>query len=137
VSGIYAVGHRLAPWRYEPLSMTDIVAYQGASGDLNPMHHDDDLARAAGYPAAFSVGMLGAGWLASFATQVYGTETVRVFAARFVDIVFRGAVLEATGEVTDRVVVNGEDRIRLDLRLSHAESAVVATRVSAEFAVMT
>jgi acyl dehydratase len=137
VSSIHSVGHRLAVRRYEPLSMTDIVAYQGASGDLNPMHHDDDLARAAGYPAAFSVGMLGAGWLASFATEVYGTGTVRMFAVRFVDLVFRGAVLEASGEVTDRVMAAGEDRVRLDLRLSHADSDVVVTRVAAEFAVAT
>jgi acyl dehydratase len=41
--------------------MTDVVRYQGASGDMNPMHHDDELARGAGYPEAFGVGMLGAG----------------------------------------------------------------------------
>ncbi|WP_419469377.1 MaoC/PaaZ C-terminal domain-containing protein [Candidatus Frankia alpina] len=51
---------------FGPLTMTDIVRYQGASGDLNPMHHDDELARGAGYPQAFGVGMLGAGYLATW-----------------------------------------------------------------------
>ena len=72
--------------------MTDIVQYQGASGDLNPMHHDDPLARSVGYPAAFSVGMLGAGYLATFCTDVYGPENARRFRTRFREVVYRGEV---------------------------------------------
>ena len=35
-----------------PLTVTDIVAYQYASGEDGPTHHDDGSARACGYPAA-------------------------------------------------------------------------------------
>jgi hypothetical protein len=66
-----AVGSELPPRSFGPQTMTDVVAYQGASGDLNPMHHDDDLARSAGYPAAFSVEMLGAGYLATLCTDQF------------------------------------------------------------------
>ena len=52
--------------------MTDIVRYQGASGDMNPIHHDDEFARSAGYREAFSVGMLSAGYLATACTDRFG-----------------------------------------------------------------
>ncbi len=79
------------------LTMTDIVRYQGASGDLNPMHHDDELARGAGYPQAFGVGMLGAGYLATWATDQFGTHTVRRFRTRFQKLMWRGDRLRAGG----------------------------------------
>ena len=33
--------------RVGPLTRTDFVRYQGASGDMNPVHHDEVFARAA------------------------------------------------------------------------------------------
>lgn len=44
-----------------PLTITDFVRYQGASGDFNPIHHDVDFARRGGYDGPFAVGMLTAG----------------------------------------------------------------------------
>ncbi|MFD7597713.1 MaoC family dehydratase [Kitasatospora sp. NPDC059812] len=47
----------------EPLTLThtltpaDVTAYAHAAGDLNPLHLDDDAARAAGFPAAIAHGM--------------------------------------------------------------------------------
>ena len=29
-----------------PLTRTDLVRYQGASGDMQPVHHDEEFARA-------------------------------------------------------------------------------------------
>ncbi|MFE6056447.1 MaoC family dehydratase [Kitasatospora sp. NPDC056446] len=39
------------------LAAADTTAYAHASGDLNPIHLDDDAARAAGFPAAIAHGM--------------------------------------------------------------------------------
>ena len=39
---------------YGPISRTDMVRYQGASGDFNPIHHDEEFAKSAGYPSVFS-----------------------------------------------------------------------------------
>ena len=85
-----AVGQVLPEQSFGPVSMTDIVRYQGASGDLVPLHHDDEFARAAGFPAAFSVGMLSAGWLASVVTDHFGETAVRRIGTRFTGIVHRG-----------------------------------------------
>jgi acyl dehydratase len=67
------------PRQYGPITRTDIVRYQGASGDFNPIHHDDEFAQKAGFPSVFSVGMLTAGILASYATDWLGAANVRRF----------------------------------------------------------
>jgi len=43
----------------------DVRAYAEASGDRNPLHLDDDIARAAGFDRAIAHGMLTMGHLAS------------------------------------------------------------------------
>jgi acyl dehydratase len=85
---------------FGPITQTDIVRYAGASGDFNPIHHDQDYARAAGYPTVFSIGMLQAALLATFATDWLGAETIRGFDVRFREQVWPGDVLTCSGVVT-------------------------------------
>ena len=77
------IGTECATREYGPLTRTDIVRYQGASGDMNPLHHDETFARAAGYDAPLAIGMLGAGMLASYAADWLGAANVRRFRIRF------------------------------------------------------
>ena len=118
-------GMTLPGRRFGPVTMTDIVRYQGASGDMNPMHHDDVLARSVGYPEAFGVGMLNAGYLATFCTDIFGTETVRKFRTRFQGLVWRGDVLHAAGQVSDVHVEDGQTSLSVDLTLTTADGRVV------------
>jgi len=118
------VGRELPEQSFGPVSMTDIVRYQGASGDLVPLHHDDEFARASGFPAAFSVGMLSAGWLASVVTDSFGETAVRRFGTRFTGIVYRGDVLTASGEVVG-LSTDGEPVAELELRLRNQDGHVV------------
>jgi acyl dehydratase len=85
-----------------PVSVTDIVRYQGASGDMNPIHHDPDVARAAGFPGVFSVGMLHAGILGSYLADLFCAERVRQFGVQFREQVWPGDVLTYSGEVISR-----------------------------------
>lgn len=119
-----AVGQVLPEQSFGPVSMTDIVRYQGASGDLVPLHHDDEFARAAGFPAAFSVGMLSAGWLASVVTDHFGETAVRRIGTRFTGIVHRGDVLTVSVAVV-AVSTDGEPVAELDLRLQNQDGQVV------------
>ncbi len=113
-----SIGTEMPEREYGPISRTDIVRYQGASGDFNPIHHDDEFAQSAGYPMAFSVGMLQAGILASFATDWLGPRNVRRFGVQFREQVWPGDRLVCSGQVTAR-----DDAARtVDLEL-------VATRV--------
>ena len=76
-----------------PITRTDIVRYQGASGDMNPIHHDEPFAKAAGYPAPLCVGMFQAGVLVAWAADCYGPENVRRVRIRWKEPVFPGDLL--------------------------------------------
>ena len=127
-------GARLPERTFGPVTMTDIVRYQGASGDLNPIHHDDEFARAAGFPASISAGMLGAGWLAAYCTEYLGEVTVRRFRTRFSEVVYRGDRLTASAEVVRRFEQDREPRVELALQLRKDDGTVVVDG-TAEFAV--
>ncbi|MBJ7512963.1 MAG: hypothetical protein JHC94_01405 [Acidimicrobiia bacterium] len=94
-----SVGTQLPEREYGPLTITDFVRYQGASGDFNPIHHDDAFAKSAGFPEPFSVGMLQAGILGSYVTDLFGAENVRRFSVQFREQVWAGDRLICTGEV--------------------------------------
>jgi acyl dehydratase len=80
--------------------VTDFVRYQGASGDMNPIHHDTEFARAAGFPGPFAVGMRQAGVLASYVTELFGAANIRRFQVQFRAIAWPGDTLTYRGEVT-------------------------------------
>jgi acyl dehydratase len=84
-----------------PISRTDIVRYQGASGDFNPVHHDEEFARNAGLPAPIAVGMLHAGMMAAWATDHFGPENVRLVGVRWKKPVWPGDVLVISGKLVD------------------------------------
>ena len=61
-----------APVLAHVLTRTDLVAYAGASGDFNPMHHDEVKATAAGQPSVFGHGMFSMGLLGTAVTDYVG-----------------------------------------------------------------
>lgn len=93
-------GDRAEPRTFGPITRTDIVRYAGASGDFNPIHHDEGFATAAGFPTVFSMGMYQAGLLATFATDWLGAEHVRRYTVRFREQVWPDDVLTCAGTVT-------------------------------------
>jgi acyl dehydratase len=110
------VGTEREPFVDQPLTVTDFVRYQGASGDMNPIHHDTVFAQKAGYPTPFAVGMLQAGILATYATDWLGPENVRRFKVQFREQAWPGDVLTYTGKVAAK---REEDGLRLvDLELA-------------------
>lgn len=126
-------GDRAKPRRFGPLTRTDFVRYQGASGDLNPIHHDEELARAVGYPTVFGVGMLHAGLVATYVTDWLGVECIRRFTVRFREQVWPGDELTCSAEVTD---VTREDGAELIVQVALAcvvQTGATALTGSAEF----
>ncbi|MEV0296889.1 fused (3R)-hydroxyacyl-ACP dehydratase subunits HadA/HadB [Nocardia sp. NPDC050710] len=119
-----AVGTELPPHRV-PLTRGDLVNYAGVSGDANPIHFSDQIARAVGLPDVISHGLLtmglGAGYLTSwlgdpaavtdywvrfagFAPVASDRATVVEFRGRVkaVDPVRRAATINLTGTCGDR-----------------------------------
>jgi len=128
-----AEGKALPSRTFGPLTRTDFVRYQGASGDFNAIHHDEEFARSAGFPSVFSVGMLQAGLLATYCTDLLGPKNVRRFKASFREQVWPGETLVAGGTVTKLYESGGEKLVDLELTVTR-EGGGIAIRGEATFA---
>jgi len=109
------VGTEAPPFTDAPLTRTDFVRYQGASGDMNPIHHDDGFAKSAGFPSVFAVGMLQAGVLATYVTDWLGAAGVRRFKVQFREQAWPGDVLTYRATVVGRREEAGERLVDLEL----------------------
>lgn len=109
------VGAERAPFVDKPLTITDFVRYQGASGDMNPIHHDSSFAAKAGYPTPFAVGMLQAGVLGTYATDWLGAANVRSFKVQFREQAWPGDVLTYSGTIVAIREENGEKLVDVEL----------------------
>jgi acyl dehydratase len=122
------------PLEFGPLTRTDFVRYQGAAGDMQPVHHDEEYARNAGYPGVFSVGMLHAGLLATWAADWLGPANVRRYRARFKEQAWPGDVLTCSGVVVREYEEGGEHLVELELECKR-QTGGVAVQAWATFAV--
>lgn len=118
------MSRELEPREYGPLTRTDFVKYQGASGDFNPIHHDEGFAQSAGFPTVFSVGMLQAGLLATYCTDQFGADNVRRFKVQFREQVWPDDVLTCNGTVGDEYEADGEQRVDLELTVTRQTGGV-------------
>jgi acyl dehydratase len=96
------VGDELPPLVKPPVDRTQIARYAGASGDFNPLHVDEHLARNAGFPSALAPAVLGMGFIAELVVDWLRGARLRRYASRFVKIVWPGDVLTCRGRVVDR-----------------------------------
>jgi acyl dehydratase len=105
----------LPPRSLGAVTRTDVVRYQGASGDMNPIHHDEPFATSAGYPAPLVVGMYQAGALLAWAAGLLGPENVRRTRVRWKEQVWPGDELLLTGKVARRYEEDGARKVDLEL----------------------
>ena len=84
------------------LTRTDLVMYAGASGDFNPMHHDEIAAQQAGLPSVFGHGMLTAGLLGKALTDYVGVGNLRMYRVRFTKQTWPGEVLTTSVTVREK-----------------------------------
>lgn len=78
----------------------DVKAYADASGDQNPFHQDDDVARAAGFPGIVAHGMFTMAHLATCLVRWLGDPAgLRRLHVQFRAPVFMGDTIVAGGTV--------------------------------------
>lgn len=111
-----SVGDEAPVWTHT-LTRTDLVKYAGASGDFNPMHHDEVKAQAAGQPSVFGHGMFSMGFLASAITDWVGIGNLRQFGVRFVSQSWPDDEFRTSIVVTDKRKEDGENLLDLEVRL--------------------
>lgn len=113
-------GMELPPLVRGPVTREEIRAYSEASGDPNPMHTDEEMARAAGYPGVFAQGMLVMAYLAQFLVKVGGVGCVRRMRARFAALTWPGDTLTCRGVVRRLAVEGGEQLVECDVHVEDA-----------------
>jgi acyl dehydratase len=78
----------------------DVRAYAEAGGDRNPLHQDEDVARAAGFPSIVAHGMFTMGHLSACVSRwAGGPERIRRLTAQFRAPVLLGEEIVAGGRV--------------------------------------
>jgi acyl dehydratase len=106
-------GDTAPEFRHE-LTRTDLVRYAGASGDFNPMHHDEVAAQGAGLPSVFGHGMFTMGLLGKAITDWVGVGNLRVYKVRFTKQTWPGETLTTKISVKKKYEEHGEHRVDLD-----------------------
>jgi acyl dehydratase len=104
-------GDALPEIRVQGLTRTDFVRYAGASGDFNPIHHDQTFAEASGNPTVFAMGMLNASILSRVVTRFAGRPAVRRYKVRFATRAWPGDDVICTGRVSRKFEEGGEKRV--------------------------
>ena len=121
-------GDEISDWPpVENISRTHFVRYAGASGDFNPMHHDDSIATAVGYPSVFGHGMFTAGVLSHYVTDWVGVGNLRKYAVRFKGQLYPGSTLTIKAKVTKKYKEGDENRIDADLEVVDDQGTVLIT----------
>ncbi len=103
-----------------------IAAYAEASGDLNPIHLDEDFAKSAGLPGVIAHGLLQMGILAVVAAEAAGgPDKLRRMSCRFAGMVEPGDTVTFTAELSGAG--------KLDLRAVNQRGESVLTKAAAEY----
>jgi acyl dehydratase len=125
-------GTAIAPKSYW-VTRLDLVKYAGASGDFNPIHWSERIARSVGLPGVIAHGMYTMAQAGKFVAEWAGDPgAVTEFGVRFSAMVpvpddDRGAAIEVSGAVADKL---GDNKVAIDLT-ARADGAKVLTRARA------
>jgi len=127
-----AAGTELPAVSY-PVTRLSLVKYCGASGDFNPIHWNERIARSVGLPDVIAHGMFSMAQAGRFVTDWAGPgATVTDFGVRFSAPVVVpdddvGATIEVSGTIEEKL---GDGRVALVLTVRSA-GAKVLSRVRA------
>jgi acyl dehydratase len=98
-----------------------LKAYADASGDQNPIHQNEDFAKAVGLPNVIAHGMLTMALVGKYVTQwAGGSENVKQFSGRFMKPVIVPADLKVDLTVSGKIVAVDGNQITLELSATSA-----------------
>lgn len=121
------VGDEIPALTKPPITRMQLALFAGAGADHNPIHVDDDIAKANGLPGVIAHGMLSMACLGQLLTNWVPRRNVRKLGARFVAMAFPGDVLTCTGKVIAKSTEAGENRVELELAVKNQRGESVQT----------
>lgn len=99
-----------------PITRLQIAKFAGASGDFNPSHVDEDVARdVGGMGGVFAHGMIGMGFIGQMLTDWLWDRPLRMFSTRALLIVRPGDTLTCFGKVTRKWVEDEDNLVELEV----------------------
>ena len=121
------VGAELPPLVKGPIQQIQLTRYAGASGDFNPIHQDDEFAKAAGMGGVFGHGMLTMGFVAQAVTDWAGAGTVRKIGVRFTGLVRLKDTVTCRGRVLATSSKDGVHTAELEIWAENQRGEKVVT----------
>lgn len=128
------VGDAIPVYTSAPITRTQLVRYAGASGDFNPLHHDESFIRAIGMDTVIAHGMFIMGIAGEAITSWIDNKNLRKFSVHFLSMTqpvnlddfeqTKGrATITISGKVAEKYEENGERRIRCDIMAQDAQGS--------------
>ena len=121
------VGDELPTLVKGPIQQIQLTRYAGASGDFNPIHQDDEFARAAGMGGVFAHGMLSMGFVGQVVTDWAGPAAVRKLSVRFAGLVRLKDTITCRGRVLDKSSKNDTHLVDLEVWAENQKGERVVT----------
>lgn len=111
-----------------PVTRLQIAKFAGASGDFNPSHVDEDIARdVGGMGGVFAHGMLGMGFVGQLLTDFLWDRPLRMFSTRATVIVRPGDSLTCRAKVVRKWVEDEDNLVEFDLEAVNQQGVVTHT----------
>jgi len=109
------------------VSITEAMldAFKGITGDVNPLHNDEEFAKAKGHPGRVAYGMLTASFLSTLAgVYIPGERSlIQQVETKFAKPVYIGDELTVTGEITE--LVESVQRLELKVTITNQDGKKV------------
>jgi acyl dehydratase len=121
------VGSEITPLVKGPIQQIQLTRYAGASGDFNPIHQDDEFAKAAGMGGVFGHGMLTMGFVAQAVTDWAGAGSVKKIGVRFTGLVRLNDTVTCRGRVLEKSSKDGVHTVELEIWAENQRGEKVVT----------
>lgn len=128
------IGAALPAYTSVPITRTHLVRYAGASGDFNPLHHDETFVKVIGLDNVIAHGMFIMGIAGEAITTWVNNKYLRKFGVHFLSMTqpvdlndyenTKGrATITVSGKVIDKYEENGEKRARCNIIAQDAQGS--------------
>ena len=119
------VGDAIPSLTKPAISHLQLALYAGAGADHNPIHVDQEAAKAGGLPGIIAHGMLPLGFLGQLLTQWVPQRQVRSLSARFVAMAFPGDVVTCSGRIAGKREEAGEKLVDVDIAAQNQKGETI------------
>jgi acyl dehydratase len=122
-------GQNLDPLALGEMTRQTIAEYSRVSKDPNPMHTDEELAKAAGYPTVYAQGMLGMAYLARHLVGACGVGKLKRIKVRFKTLTWPGEKITCRARVAEVNEKDGKDWVSCEIQTENesGEPKVIGT----------